>query len=432
MSEPILTCPECRAKIKLTESLAALIIADARRKLQDELVEKTAALSAREAKIEDGRKANDAARRDLEDELARRVGEERKTIAEKERTAARTAAKFDLEQKDAELKEARKIAADRETRLKEAQKAQADFSRRERELEDERRELALTVETQVRAGLDSERDKARRAAEEVLGLKVREKEEQINGMQRQIEELKRRAEQGSQQLQGEAQELQLEEMLRRKFPGDIFDPVPKGEFGGDLLHRVMSPSGQSCGTILWEAKRTKNWSDGWLPKLRDDQRAAHADVALIVSHALPKGVQSFDLMDGVWIAEPKCAMPVAIAIRQTLVQVAGSKLASEGQQTKTTLVYEYLTGPRFRRRVEAIVERFGDMQFDLDRERKAITKSWAKREQQIRAVIEATAGMYGDLQGIAGRSLAEIDGLDILMLDGPGQALLASAADDLA
>ena len=225
-------------------------------------------------------------------------------------------------------------------------------------------------------------------------------------MQQQIEDLKKRAEQGSQQVQGEVQELELEAILRQKFPHDAIEAVPKGEFGGDLLQRVFTNVGQECGTILWEAKRTRNWSDGWLTKLRDDQRAAKADVALIVSHALPKGTQSFDLVDGIWVAEPRCAIPVAIAVRQTLIQVAGTRVAGEGQQTKTEMVYNYLIGPRFRHRVEAIVERFTEMQADLDRERKAMTRLWAKREGQIRGVVEATVGMYGDLQGIHAEEVA--------------------------
>ena len=233
---------------------------------------------------------------------------------------------------------------------------------------------------------------------------------------KQIEDLKRRAEQGSQQLQGEALELQLEQTLQAKFPLDAVEPVPKGEFGGDILQRVTSPTGQRAGTILWETKRTKNWSDGWLPKLRGDQRAAKAEVAIIVSQALPKDVDSFDLVDDVWVTEPRYAIPVAIALRQSLIELAAARQAGEGQQTKMELVYQYLTGPRFRHRVQAIVEKFTDMQQDLDKERKTMTRLWAKREEQIRGVIESTAGMYGDLQGIAGRSLQEIEGLDIKLL----------------
>jgi hypothetical protein len=224
--------------------------------------------------------------------------------------------------------------------------------------------------------------------------------------------LRRRAEQGSQQLQGEVQEMELEALLTVKFPRDTIQPVPKGEFGGDVLHRVIGPLNQVCGTILWECKRTKSWSDGWLPKLREDQRAAKAEIAVIISQALPKEVETFGLIDGVWIADPKVALPLALSLRQTLIEVASARQASEGQQTKMEMVYSYLTGPRFRQRVQAIVEAFSSMKEDLDREKKAIIRQWAKREEQIDRVMQATVGMYGDLQGIAGKTLQEIEGLE--------------------
>ena len=236
-------------------------------------------------------------------------------------------------------------------------------------------------------------------------------------MQRQIEELRRKAEQGSQQLQGEILELELEALPRSRFPRDQIEPVPKGELGGDVLHRVLGPSGQACGTILWESKRTKNWSDGWLPKLRDDRRNAKAEVALIVSTVLPKGVVAFDLIEGVWATEPRFAVPLAIVLRQSLIEIRASRQTQEGQQTKMELVYRYLTGPRFRHRIDAIVEKFTGMQNDLDRERKTMMRLWAKREEQLRGVLDSAAGLYGDLQGIAGRAIQHIEALDILMIE---------------
>jgi hypothetical protein len=170
---------------------------------------------------------------------------------------------------------------------------------------------------------------------------------------------------------------------------------------------------------LWETKRTKNWSDGWLLKLKADQRAAGADGAIIVSEALPKDVESFGLVDGVWVTSRKCAIPLAITLREMLVSVAGARIAGEGQQTKMAMVYEYLTGPKFRHRVEAIVEQQALMQQGLDQERKAMQRLWAKREQQLRVMAGATAGLYGDLQGIAGQSIQEINALDFNLLTGP-------------
>jgi Uncharacterized protein conserved in bacteria (DUF2130) len=245
-----------------------------------------------------------------------------------------------------------------------------------------------------------------------------EKEQQIAGMQRKIEDLLRKAEQGSQQAQGEVLEVELESQLRARFPRDLIEPVPKGEFGGDVLHHVFGASGQNCGTILWESKQTKAWHDGWLVKLRDDQRVAKAEIALIVSSALPKGVKAFDLVENVWVTEPRFAIPLAIALRQSLIDVAGSRLTQRGQQTKMALIYRYLTGPQFRHRIDAIVEKFTDMREDLDRERKVLTKLWARREEQLKCVLDSTAGLYGDLQGIAGHSMPELECLDILLIEG--------------
>lgn len=318
----------------------------------------------------------------------------------------------DLEQKSRELESLQEVLKSRDAKLLEAQNAQAELLKKQRELDDAKRELELTVEKRMQENLEMTRQKAKKEAEDEQRLKVMEKEQTISAMQKQIEDLKRRAEQGSQQLQGEVQELELESILRSKFPFDLIDPVPKGEFGGDVIHKVMGTSGQSCGSILWEFKRTKNWSDAWLTKLRGDQREAKAEIAIIVSHALPKDVETFDMIDGVWVTHPRAVLPVALILRQSLLDIALVRQSNEGQQTKTELIYQYLTGPRFRLRVEAIVEAFSTMQEDLDKERKAIMKQWAKREQQIESVMGATVGMYGDLQGIAGKSILEIEALE--------------------
>ena len=422
MTEPVITCPNCRAEIKLTESLAAPLIESTRRDFEKRLVQKDADVAKHEAALGLREEALAKEKAGIDEQVAEKLRQERGKVAAEEAKKARLAFAIDLEQRAKEITELQSVLTEREVKLAEAQKAQADLLRKQRELDDAKRELELTVEKRVQAGLDATRAQARKEAEEHLKLKVMEKEELIASMQRQIEELKRKAEQGSQQLQGEVQELELEATLRVKFPHDVIDPVPKGEHGGDVLHTVVGPGGMRCGTILWESKRTKNWSDAWLAKLREDQRAAKAELAIIVSQALPKGVETFEFIDGVWVTHPRAALPVAVAMRHSLIEVAAARKASEGQQTKTEMVYEYLTGPHFRRRVEAIVEAFSSMQEDLDKEKRAITKQWAKREEQIGRVMQATVGMYGDLQGIAGKSLQEIEGISLKALEAPTEA----------
>ena len=381
--------------------------------------EKLAAAQEAQAELLRKERELEDARRELDLVVQQQVQAQLAGVREKARYDAELAAKIRVAEKEEQIAAMQRALEERDGKLAVAQKAQAEVMRKERELEDSRREMELTIQNKVAAELGAIREKAARDAEAVARLPLIEKEEQIASMQRQIEELKRKAEQGSQQLQGEAQELQLETMLREKFGRDVIEPVPKGEFGGDVLQRVMGLSDQPCGSILWESKRTKNFSEGWLAKLREDQRKAGADVALIVTNAMPKGVQNFDLLDGVWVTEAKCAIPVAVALRQSLINIAAARQASEGQQTKMELMYRYLTGPQFRHRVGAVVEKFVEMQADLERERRSTMKQWAKREQQIRGVTDAMAGMVGDLQGIAGKAVEEIELIAMPLLDNP-------------
>ncbi len=323
MTDPTIICPNCKTEIKLTESLAAPLLESTRRQYEQRIADKDA-------------------------ELAEKLLAERAAMAVEETKKAKLLLGADLDQKTKELTELQEVLKERDGKLAEAQNAQADLIRKQRELDDAKREMELTIEKRIQESLQTTRDKAKKEAEDDMKLKVAEREQTILAMQKQIEDLKRRAEQGSQQLQGDVQELELESLLKESFPRDSVEPVPTGEHGGDVLQRVIGPMEQMCGTILWESKRTKNWSDGWLVKLRDDQRAAKAECAIIVSQVLPKEVDVFDYVDGIWITCRRTVIPVCIALRTSLIELAQARKASDGQQTKTEMVYHYLTGPGFR------------------------------------------------------------------------------------
>lgn len=420
MSEPTIICPKCKTEIKLTESLAAPLVESIRHEYEERLAKKDTDIAKRQSALLEKESALSKAKEAIDEEIANKLRQERGKIAADEAKNAKLAYANDLEQKTKELTDLQEIIKQRDVKLAEAQKAQVELIKKQRELDDAKREMDLTIARRIQEGLSATRDQARKEAEEIMKLKVMEKEQTITSMQKQIEDLKRRAEQGSQQLQGEVQELEIEAILRSKFPLDTIDPVPKGEYGGDALQRVVDPMGRACGTILWESKRTKNWVDGWLGKLRDDQRAAKAEISVLVSQVLPKDVEPFGLVDGVWVTHPRSAVPVAMVLRNTLIELAGARQVVEGQQTKTEMIYHYLTGPRFKQRVEGIVEAFSSMKEDLDKEKKAIMKQWAKREEQIDRVMQGTVGMYGDLQGIAGKTLQEIEGLEMKALGDGG------------
>lgn len=422
MTEPTIVCPNCKTEIKLTESLAAPLVEATRKQYERLLAEKDDAINSKQKDILQKEENLVKDREVLEATIQEKLKSETGRIAEEEKKKAQLALAADIKEKENLVTELQAVLKSRDEKLADAQKAQAELMRKQRELEDATREMELSIQKQVQEIIGAAQEKARKEVEDELKFKVMEKEQTITSMQKQIEELKRRAEQGSQQLQGEVQELDLETTLRTKFSRDVIEPVPKGEHGGDVLQRVMNNIGQTCGTIIWESKRTKAWSDTWLPKLRGDQRTAKAEIAVIVSQALPKDIEPFGLLDDVWVTSPKSAIPVALLLRQALIEVATARTAAEGQQTKMEMVYQYLTGPRFRQRVQAIVEAFSSMQEDLDKEKKVITKQWVKREEQIDRVMQSTVGMYGDLQGIAGKSLQEIEGLELCALEAPTKA----------
>ena len=413
MTDPRITCPECKADIRLTESLAAPLVAQTRAAYEAKLKEQQQQLASREADLHKRQGEIAHAQAHLEETLAERLAKERKSLIDQGAKLASSKLEFDMSQQAEEMKSLKDTLKAREQKLVEAQKQQADFLQQQRALEDEKRELALTIEKRVNESLDSVRSKAKADAEEALRLKVSEKEETIAGMQRQIEELRRKAEQGSQQLQGEVLELDFERDLEQRFPFDVIEPVKKGELGADLLQRVYTKQGQLAGTIIWELKRTKAWSDGWLPKLRDDQREASADVAIIVSSALPKGVETFDLIEGVYVVHPRSVLPLVTMLRQSVMEVARTRVSQQGQATKVEQMYEYLTGSTFKYRIEALIENFTAVQNGFNAERRAVQQQWKKREKQLQNALDATAAMFGEMQAIAGKDLAALPGFEL-------------------
>jgi hypothetical protein len=417
--EPHVVCPKCSHQIPLTESLAAPLLEAERRRFQEQLAERESEFSRRNDELQKQQAGLDRAKEGLEEQIKRRVEAERQQLIAAESRKARELVADDLNAIKQQLAESQQLLEVRNVKLAEAQQAQAEALRKQRELDEKTRDLEVTIEKRVQSSQAEIFVKARQDATDELKAQVSQKDAQIDSLGRTVEELKRKLEQGSQQTQGEAFELELESLLRGKFPLDLVEPVAKGETGGDIVQTVNGQIGSPAGVILWELKNTKNWSDGWLPKLRDNKRAAKADVALIVSTALPKGIETFDLVDGVYVAHPRCALPVALTLRQGLLEVANTRMTQAGQQSKAEQVYQYLTGARFKQRIEAIVERFTDMRDDIDKERRFMLKAYAKREAQLTAMVDSTVGMVGELQGIMGQAMPEIAAIDELpMIEG--------------
>jgi hypothetical protein len=225
--------------------------------------------------------------------------------------------------------------------------------------------------------------------------------------------MKRKAEQGSMETQGEVLEQDFESQLRSFFPHDDIQPVPKGIRGADLIHIVRTPMGAECGVLLWETKNTKAWSNNWIPKLKDDMIEVRATVAILVSVVMPAEVGRFGQVEGVWVSDPPSAIPLATALREQLVAVNRERNLSTGKNEKMEALYQYLAGVEFKQKIEGIVEAFSSMQDQLNRERRAMERQWKQREKEIERVIKNTVGLYGDMQGIIGGQIPVIPALEL-------------------
>ena len=443
MSELNIQCPHCGKPIELTEALTGPVLqaerrkadADSERRLATErqAIEEAAAarVRAEDADVIAGlRRASDLkdaellraketevvslkaiqqadeATRNVDLQVARRVGAEAEAAAVKAR--AETAKQF-----GARLQAAEAALADTDAKRQAAEEAELAALAAKRDAE----EMQRTAELAIARRLDEERAKVRdqaiRERDEEHRLKVADKDKQLADLKTQVDELQRKTEQTSPQLVGEVLEADLFDMLTAAFPMDRFERIGKGQRGADVLQSVIGPGGLVAGMVLWEAKRTKTWSDGWLPKLRENQRVAKADVAVIASETLPSHVMSFDFIDGVWVSGFTTAVPLAAALRQGLIEAARARRAAAGADQTKDLAYNYLMGSEFRRRVTGLLEPMVEMRSGLDAEQRNMTRQWSQRGKQIERMALGVAGIYGDLQGILGPNLPQIEGLTL-------------------
>lgn len=294
-------------------------------------------------------------------------------------------------------------------------KNELDLRRRQRELEEKEKDIDLEIERKI----DNEKRIIEQTTEkrilEKIHLKDLEKDKKIDDFEKKVKELQQKIDQGSQQLKGEVAELEIESLLKIKFPSDEFEPVEKGKKGGDIIQKIIE-NGKECGSIIWETKNTKNWSDGWIAKLKEDQRSVKADLAVIISMALPKDVDTFECIDDIWVTNFSLATKVAVILRSELIEIESMRLANEGKDKKINILYDYLCGNEFKQRISGMMEAFKDMQSELDRERQAINQLWARREKQIEKFVLHMSGMYGDIKGIIGKGLPEIESLELPLL----------------
>lgn len=405
-------CPKCGFGFPMEEAVSE----EYKRDLHEKMV---AYKKQKDEEIKKHREDLEKKEKDLQDQLLKNREDFNKKLLE-ERSRLQKTLEEDLRKNirgdfENEIKMLRESQDQTTEKLREAREKELAFLRKEQELLNREQELQITIQKQLLEERRSLSEQIRREELEKVALKetefqlrLRELEKQLDDQKKLAEEMKRKAEQGSMQLQGEAQELLLEEILRENFPHDLVTEVGKGVEGADCMMVVRSLTGAEYGKIIFESKRAKGWNNSWVEKLRNDMRNQQADLAILVTQVYPKNMECFGERDGVWICSFKEVAGLTTALRNAIIRIAETKKTEENKGEKMHMLYHYLTGTEFRQQIEAIVEGFTEMEQSIMKERIMMEKIWKERKKQLDKVLINTAGMYGSIKGIAGSSVGTI------------------------
>jgi hypothetical protein len=318
-----------------------------------------------------------------------------------------------LEEQNESMELLKKELESKSKQVKELNKSKAEIERLKREKDEFESKIKADVEIELTKKLSEEKEKIKKSADEQNELKIKQKDEQLEQLKKQLQEAQRKAEQGSQQLQGEVQELAIEEYLENKFAFDSIEEIKKGARGGDCIQIVHTREIQNCGKIYYESKRTKEFQKSWIEKLKADMRDKGADIGVLVTSVLPKELDRVGLVDGIWVCTFEEFKGLSSVLRESIIKVNLAKKSEENKTDKMSLLYGYLTSTEFTMQVDAIVEGFTQMQKDLDSEKRSMNRIWKQREKQIEKVLDNTIGMYGSIKGIAGNSIGNVKSLEL-------------------
>lgn len=420
-------CPSCATPFDVEDVLSADVEQRVKKQYEQQQQQLLAQLGADKKKLEEEQRSFEEKKR-RENELFQDKLRQEKQKLDAQLQTDRQRLELELQQSirkniaadfENQLRILQESDREKEAKLKSAQQKELEFMRLEKELKNKEQELELVLEKRMLQERNLLKEQIRKEEEQRISIKeeehrfkVKDLELQLDEQKRLIEEMKRRAEQGSMQRQGEVQELMLEEILKEHFPFDVIGEVGKGVEGADCIQTVRNRSGQDCGTIIFESKRTKTFNNAWIDKLKSDMRSQGADVAILVTQAYPKDFTCFGERDGVWICSFSEVLALTNALRHTIIRVAETTKAEENKGEKMQMLYAYLTGNEFRQAIETIVEGFLSLKNGISKERIQMEKTWKEREKQLEKVLLSTSGLYGSIKGIAGASIGNIALLD--------------------
>jgi len=407
----------------MEDAFAADIEKEMRGKLESEWRKRMEGLQAEKQQLAQQRQQVEQQRQIQEEELNKRLLSEKEKLHASLSENIRKNLSADFENQVRMLQQTNQ---EQEERLKEARRQELEFLRREQELRNKEEELEIAMQKKILEARNQlseviRKEEAERSQlrETEFQLRLREMEKQLEDQRKLADEMKRKAEQGSMQLQGEIQELALEELLRQAFPFDEISEVGKGVKGADCIQTIRNQYGQDCGRIIYESKRTKDFSKDWVEKLKADMRSQGAEVAILVTQAMPKDMDRFGEREGVWICSFAEVKALALVLRDGVIRIAGALKSQENKGDKMHMLYNYLTSSEFAEQWKAIREGFLAMKISIQKEREAMEKLWKAREKQLEKVLLNAAHIKGSVEGIAGS-----DSVDLKLLEDAADELL--------
>jgi hypothetical protein len=390
------TCPNCGTVFDASEALQKHMDIELKKKIAEQEEKNSEKL--------------EIYKKQLQEEKAKFEQEEKKKMW----AMAQAEAKKRADEKNAvELKALQEDNKLKQQLILDAQKKELELLKKENQMKFEQEQLKFKLEKEMLERTKGIEEKTKKLKDEEFELVKKEYEKKLENQMNLVKEMQRKAEQGSMQLQGEIQELEIESILARTFPYDEIEEVKKGIRGADAIQTVKNEFGQNCGQIIYESKRTQNWGGDWIEKLKTDQRETGAEIAVLVTQTMPKEMDRFGELDGVWVCGFTEVKGLVFVLRQILIRTQQAKSINENKTDKMSLLYSFLTSSQFKQQMEAIVEGFSNLKSELDREKRAMQRIWKEREVQIEKVIGNTIDMYGSIKGIAGNAISSIKSLEL-------------------
>lgn len=420
-SQTQIKCPNCGTSIDVQDILTHQLEEEIKQKYQNQAAQEKQKIELQLQQFQQEKEQFELKKKQenelFKERLEKQLSEEKALL---ERQAKERQLKFEeqiklkLSEEQAEQFGAlQKELNEKSEQIKELNRTKAEIEKLKREKSELKEEIEAESQRKLNETIQQEKDKIRKAEEERNELKIRELHKQLEDQKKLTEEMKRKQEQGSMQLQGEVQELAIEEWLMAQFPLDTIEEVKKGARGGDCVQIVNTRTRQNLGKIYYESKRTKDFQPSWIEKFKADMREKGADVGVLVTEAMPSGQERLANLNGIWVCSYEEFKGLCVVLRESVVQVSLAIASQENKGDKMNMLYDYLTSNNFRMQIEAIVEGFSSMKNALESEKRAMQRIWKEREKQIEKVVSNTIDMYGSIKGIAGNAVQSVKALEL-------------------